>query len=219
LKFAQPGTSIRYTTNGEEPTATSSIFQKPIRITKRKTTIKAKTFGAGFLPSETASATFIKDGLPIASVTAPAPDSAYRGNGPRTFFDNDGGMADAQNKAWIGYRQPSVELALQLSKKQHVRSVLLHFLQHGDNWIYGPKQVQVFYYDGAAARFKKFAAAAFAATGSTNIRACADRTLTATAKVYTDRLKIVLHTLPVIPEGRPGSGQQSWLFIDEIKVY
>ncbi len=68
LKFAQPGTKIYYTLNGAEPTQKDAVYHQPIVIKKSLTTLKAKVFGNGYLPSETIQATFIKDGLKIKSI-------------------------------------------------------------------------------------------------------------------------------------------------------
>ena len=51
------GATIRYTTNGSEPTATSPAYSTPINVTSTKT-IKAKGFKDGWTPSATASATY-----------------------------------------------------------------------------------------------------------------------------------------------------------------
>src|SRR4051812_24542493 len=158
ITFAQRGTEIRYTTNGEELTAQSKLFQKPILVNHTITTIKAKTFGAAFQPSETAQATFIKDGLQIDSINASKPEAPYNGNGAKTLFDNEGGVLDSHNKNWMGYRQDSVVLTVFLHQKTEVHSVLLHFLEDTGSWIFLPQHLQVYYQDAAHGVLKKFAA-------------------------------------------------------------
>ncbi|MDD2228763.1 MAG: chitobiase/beta-hexosaminidase C-terminal domain-containing protein [Candidatus Cloacimonetes bacterium] len=52
-----PNATIRYTTNGSEPTETSTLYTTPINITTT-TTLKAKGFAAGMVTSVTATATY-----------------------------------------------------------------------------------------------------------------------------------------------------------------
>jgi hypothetical protein len=66
------GVSIRYTVNGSEPTSTSTQYSYAISITKT-TTLKAKAFKTGMLPSNTISKTyFINEHtftLPVVSLS------------------------------------------------------------------------------------------------------------------------------------------------------
>jgi len=57
LLCTTPDTTIRYTTNGTEPTENSSAYSTPIPITTT-TTIKAKAFRTGFIASDTATLTY-----------------------------------------------------------------------------------------------------------------------------------------------------------------
>lgn len=51
------GAQIRYTTNGAEPTTSSTLYSSPINLTTT-TTLKAKTFATGYNPSTTTTATY-----------------------------------------------------------------------------------------------------------------------------------------------------------------
>jgi hypothetical protein len=54
---AFPGATIRYTTNGTEPTSSSALYAGPIALAAT-TTLKAKAFQADWTPSATASTTY-----------------------------------------------------------------------------------------------------------------------------------------------------------------
>ncbi len=60
------GTTIRYTTNGDEPTETSDLYSVPLIISST-TTLKAKAFKAGTIPSNTASVIY------TITITIPVP--------------------------------------------------------------------------------------------------------------------------------------------------
>lgn len=57
ITCATSGATIRYTTNGSEPTQNSPTYSSPINVSST-TTIKAKGFKNGWTPSSTASATY-----------------------------------------------------------------------------------------------------------------------------------------------------------------
>lgn len=80
----QPGEEIRYTTDGTVPTRDSDEYFGPLDITST-TILKAKVFRDGFLPSSTASRTYLigaNHQLPIVSLTFDHDD----------FFHADSGM-------------------------------------------------------------------------------------------------------------------------------
>lgn len=57
ISTSTPNATIRYTTDGSEPTSTSTVYSSPISVSST-TTIKAKGFRDGWTPSATASATY-----------------------------------------------------------------------------------------------------------------------------------------------------------------
>jgi transcription elongation GreA/GreB family factor len=70
LSTTTSGATIRYTTNGSEPTASSTAYATPITITAA-TTIKAKAFKTGLTDSDTATFTYtIAVQEKVANVTA-----------------------------------------------------------------------------------------------------------------------------------------------------
>ncbi len=57
ITCSTPGATIRYTTNGSEPTESSTQCTTPLSVTEN-TTLKAKCFKSGWTPSSPASATY-----------------------------------------------------------------------------------------------------------------------------------------------------------------
>jgi hypothetical protein len=91
MTAAEDGAEVRFTTDGSEPNSGSELFANAVPITKT-TTVKAKTFKAGFLPSKTEVKTyFISEHaftLPVVSLSTK----------PAYLFDNTIGIvADGTN--------------------------------------------------------------------------------------------------------------------------
>ena len=219
LKFAQPGTKIYYTLNGGEPTQRDAVYHQPVVVKKSLTTLKAKVFGNGFLPSETVQATFIKDGLKIKSIEESVPNEKYNGNGTTTLIDDEGGIADMHSKNFLGYQQDSVEINIMLEKKQAIHSVLMDFLRDEGSWIFPPQKITLYYFDDAKNTFEVMNKKEIITDTKAKPNACVFQLVKAGAKVTTNRVKIVVQPLQSIPEWHPGKGKQAWLFIDEIKIY
>jgi Fn3 associated len=219
LKFAQQGTQIHYTLNNQLPTEKDKIYTKPIQIKNSFTTIKAMVTGAGFLPSEIVSVTFIKDGLKIRSVQQPLANQRFPGNGANTLIDNEGGMTDLNSKTWLGYQQDSVEIDITMEKKQTISSVLVNCLQDHGSWVFLPEQIRIYYLDDKEQSFQLMAEQSAHATESIASASCVPIMIGLPKKTNAGKIKIKLNGIKSLPEWHPGKGQAGWIFIDEIKVY
>jgi hypothetical protein len=91
LSSTNTGSQIRFTTDGSEPNSSSTLFTASINI-NQTTTLKAKTFRTGFIPSQTIAETyFISEhtfSLPVVSIATK----------PNYLWDNTIGIyADGTN--------------------------------------------------------------------------------------------------------------------------
>ena len=85
MSSATTGATIRYTTNGSEPTATSTIYSAPISIST-STVLKARAFKSGLADSSVATASF--------TITTPPPS----GSASATFL----GVNTTRGGTWKG---------------------------------------------------------------------------------------------------------------------
>ncbi|MDZ4681335.1 MAG: FN3 associated domain-containing protein [Saprospiraceae bacterium] len=221
LQFAQPGTRIHYTTNGETPGENDPIYRRPIVIKKSATTLKAKVFGTGFLPSETVEATFYKSGLAIEQVIHDQPNDRYRGTGYATLTDGLGGIAEHGHPAWLGFQQDQVAIEVRLEKPQKIRQLLLHVLQNQGAWIFLPQRIEVFYlYQIPETKaFVWMGTKVLDASKMDGRVACQAIVVPLDGELKTDRLVVKIYPLAQIPEGHPAKGRPAWLFLDELKLY
>lgn len=216
LRFEQAGTRIHYTTDGREPSEQSPLYRAPLVLT-RQTTVKARVFGTGFLPSETVEATFFKRGLPIASLVCPPPHPTYSGSGPATLIDGAGGDASLHSKNWWGFQRDTLSIGIDLKRRQRVREVLVHALQNQGAWVFLPTKIEVW-------TSQKGRRAVLLGTGTwpadqpnapTGRFALAVR---CRKKPKTERLWLKIYGLPGLPEWHVGKGKMGWLFLEEVGI-
>ena len=93
LSCATVGATIRYTTDGTEPTATSTVAGGPLVIGV-STVLRARAFLAGAVPSDTITHTYLLN-QSVARKSLPA--ACLTGDGPQTFFRPFGVFAVVNN--------------------------------------------------------------------------------------------------------------------------
>jgi len=215
--FNQPGAEIRYTLNGNEPTENDLLYSAPVPITKR-TEVKVKVFGENFLPSETVSATFVKDGKAIREIQFSKPNEYYAKSKPDILNDNNGGVLNYRSGGWLGYDSDTVNIDVNLKKKETINTILINLLQDENAWIFLPEQILVYYYNDKQKAFVPAGKETFVHE-TPGPKECNLREIIPSKKIKTDKLKLVLLPLKKIPDWHQGKGNHGWLFIDEIKVY
>ena len=127
LGSATPDAVIRYTLDGSEPNETSTIYSEPLKL-QRTTTIKAKGFKEGFMPSRTYSIKATK-AEPMAALSI----SPSRNGVSYTYFEGEFQWVADLAKAKMVDRgvmaEPSIKEAKQLD----------HFAYIFKGYIYAPE--------------------------------------------------------------------------------
>ena len=215
--FNQPGAAVHYTLTGKEPTEKDPLYSKAVPVNK-KTIVKVKAFGKGYLPSETVTAFFINEGKTILQARYSKPNESYAGSKPDLLHDNIGGIVNYRSGTWVGFDSDTVTVDVQLKKKEAIQTILVNLLQDENSWIFLPEQILVYYYSDKEKTFLPAAKETFQ-HDTPGPKQCSVREIKPTAGISTDKLKLVFLPLKKIPDWHAGKGQHGWLFIDEIKVY
>jgi len=219
MEFAQTGCQIHVTLNGKEPTANDPVYTRALEIKKHQTTVKAKVFGIGFLPSETVEVTFYQRGLDILAINTSRPDKRYPGDGPLTLFDGKGGIPRSDSKTWMGFQQDTVTVEITLKKPKKVQQVLLEVLHNAGSWIFLPQKVDIFCQEKGSSQLVQVGTATFPALPKDAPALCHALFIKPEKPVKTDRILVKVYPLTSIPAWHPGKGTRAWLFVDEIKLY
>jgi hypothetical protein len=215
--FNQPGASVHYTLDGKEPTESSAVYTKPIKITGTRVSVKAKTFGNGYDPSETASVVFVGGGKPIQNISFTPPHESYAKVPANILNDNIGGITQYGSGSWLGYNADTVEINIDLNQKDKIRSVLLEMLQDENSWIFLPQKIELYYLNAKQQHI--LASSSLIEPGTKAQKQCVLKEIKLPGNIRTDKLRLRIKTVGAIPDWHPGKGQHGWFFIDEIKVY
>lgn len=215
--FNQPGAEIRYTLNGNEPTVNDLLYTGPVTITKR-TVVKVKAIGNDFLPSETVTTEFIKDGKAVQEIEFSAPNEFYAKAKKDILHDNIGGFTNYGGGTWIGYDKDTAEIVITLQKKEKVKSVLIDMLQDEGSWIFLPESITLFYFEEKTNSLLQVGRQIFE-HDKPSVKKCNSYELKLPGKTKTDKVKLIFSVLKKIPDWHPGKVNHAWFFIDEIKVY
>ena len=134
-------------------------------------------------------------------------------------MDNKGGTTNISGKTWLGFQTDTVEIVLNLNKKEKVNSVLLNLLQDYGSWIFLPEKIEAYSFDSKTKTYQLIGNQVFNQDKNIKGSFCTPSVLTVKKRVKTDKIKLQLYLVKQIPDWHAGKGNRSWIFIDEVKVY
>lgn len=200
--------TIRYTTDGTEPSLTSEIYSGAIPI-NTDLVIKAAIFNS----DKKLGATFTQ---PINYHKALGkkininvqPSKTYAGSGADGLINGiTGSDTRINDKEWLGFDGEDLEITIDLGEEMEINSIETRFYEAPWMWIYAPKVIE-FGIDQHGINSK---AEIPESTGTHTV-----------VKIKLNETTRYIHlripNFGLIPEGKPGAGHQPWTFIDEIIV-
>lgn len=203
---------IRFTTDGSEPKADSKIYNSPIQI-DNSCTVKSAYFEAGQAKSTTISQTFYITKSSGKSISLKhEPSKIYGKGGAATLVDGVKGDLLRFGKNWLGFSSKDVEATIDFGSITSIEKVSLNTFNGESSWIYLPKEIQFLVSnDGISFSSIKIVFQ----EQITNRNGVLVESFPKTTAKY---LKVIVKNYGIIPDGKPGAGNASWLFIDEISV-
>ncbi len=204
---------IRYTLDGGEPTLQSSLYSNPIKVTTNQQ-IKAQSF----LAEKPIGRSWQQNirmhkaaGKKIVLKTLP--HSKYSGGGPGSLINGANGNPERYGDAeWLGFDGKDLEAVIDLGKKETINTITFRFFIGEGQWIYLPKSIQVFTSEDGLDFIEKRRSKTI--EGDQKLV----KHVIALDAVQSRYLKVVAENYGIIPKGRQGEGNESWLFVDEIVV-
>ncbi|WP_418510646.1 beta-N-acetylhexosaminidase [Corallibacter sp.] len=208
---------IRFTTDGSLPTQESQVYKKPIPFTEDMS-ITAAVFKEKKQLGTTFTETFNYHKAVGKNITLnPDPSKVYSGSGAQGLINGISGSDSRYgDKEWLGFWSDDVEITIDLGQAMGINSIKTRFYNEQGQWIYAPKEVYLKFilHDGSIVTDKKTLQAQDETLVNLDYEFIKPKKLDIKVKSIT--LKIPNYG--VIPEGRQGSGNKAWTFIDEIII-
>lgn len=139
------------------------------------------------------------------------PSEHYPGKGGFTLVDGLEGVLPRVNREWLGWSGDDVTVELDLGMATELNRVELGLLHDPTNWIYAPDTVEI-----SSSVDGKIWTPWLPGRKSLEKRKWMYETTTVQRLRY---FRFAFKNAGVIPQGSPGAGKKSWLFLDEIAVY
>ncbi len=203
---------IRYTTDGSVPSWNSAEYTSPINV-RNSATIRYAGFEKGEQKSVTSSRVFTisrSTGKSIELRTPPHED--YPANGAFTLVDGIRGDTSRFGLDWLGWWGKDLDATIDLGKTEPITHVAAGFFDGEGSWIYLPKRVELFAGPDSLHMHK------IRTVEGDEIRK-GGKTVSVTFERTDARfVRVVAENVGKIPEGKPGAGNDAWLFADEIVI-
>ena len=209
---------IHYTIDGKDVTTNDSIYKQPV-VLERPCLVKAACFNTLGEPICTERYFCYHKGMGwLKQLNSPAGNyrPEYSGGGDNALLDGNLGSNEYTDGHWQGFYGIDADLELDFGKYQKVNALNIGFLVNAHDWILQPNVVEV-YTSNDGKNYKPYKT--FTLTTETSLTGNHTfRERFELSNLSTRYLRVVVKNPGLLPEGLPGSGYDSWIFMDEIVV-
>ncbi len=218
LKTVFGDKEIHYTIDGKEVTTNDSVYQSPI-VLERPCLVKAVCFNEVGEPiCAERYFCYHKAMGRLKQLNSPAGNyrPEYSGGGDNALVDGTLGSDDYKDGHWQGFYGINADLEIDFGKVQRINTLNIGFLVNAHDWILRPNEIELFTSsDGKNYKpFKTFSLTTeIPLTGNHTFRERFE-----TTNLSTRYLRVVVKNPGLLPEGLPGAGYDSWVFMDEVIV-
>jgi len=205
--------SIYYTLDDSQPSPKSNLYNQPI-VMESNATLKAQSFLDGKAIGRVWEQSFDihkAAGKKITLQTQPHPKYSGGGDGSviNGVLGNNERYGDAE---WLGFSGEDFEAVIDFNELTAINTIKFRFFKGEGQWIYLPSAITL-WQSNDGRNYEEI-------TKKENI-AGDSKVVESSIKlknVNTQYLKIKVHNFGIIPNGRQGGGNPSFLFVDEIVV-
>ena len=217
MTCADPDAEIHYTTDGSEPTMKSPVYKSSFVILKT-TTIKAKAFKKGSVPSFVALRQFNRLNIKNTTFVNP-PAERYGKDADIALMDGKKGASGDWQNDWLGFEGVDMDATIELAVPTDIMMVKVGICHEPNDWVIWPKGIWVsFSSDGN--EFTEWEKAEFPALLRPEKLQGLGR-VEALAWVKVKQMKYVrvwIESPKVLYSGHPYAGEKAWIMVDEVTI-
>ena len=208
---------IHYTLDGKDVTPSDPIYESPIVI-DRSCMVKATCFDhEGHAVGTERYFLYHKGMGKLKSLNSPAGNyrPEYSGGGDNALIDGLLGSNDYKDGRWQGFYGVDADLELDFKQVEDLHEIEIGFLVNAYDWILRANQVKL-YVSSDGENFQL----ALTHDIQTEVKTRGNYRFREhiPVRLNTRYLRIVVKNPGLIPEGLPGQGYDSWIFMDEIFI-
>ena len=209
---------VYYTTDGTEPTETSSRYQEPFTIDSQTPTVKAKAIRNG------RESQVVEESLEYNLATMrpvhlnSKPDDAYGYKGSSLLVDGLKGDGYYRSGRYIGIYGKDLDVTVDLEDEKEISSVSVSSCLVPGDYIFGLTGLEV-HVSSDGKTYRKIASKSIPELekgSKNNVTRLDELSFDQTKARF---VRIVGKCTPVLPSWHPGAGHKTYLFIDEVGVY
>ena len=209
---AQGNTPIRYTLDGSEPEAASSLYTGPIEI-RESCTLKAKSDKNDKVYEKTFTAHKAM-GRPVVVLTETHP--SYKFNCPDLLTDGITGKGPYNSGDYAGWYNKPFEAVIDMGGQTFSKVTLSTFVYKYD-YIFNPLDLTIYTSENGE-DFTELAHTEFPVEGKVDDGNGCQKFLASFPETTAKYLKITARVIDSLPEWHSGKGHPGFVFVDEILV-
>ncbi len=207
------GKQIHYTLDGSMPSDKSPLYKQPFPVTS-DCVITAALLSDGIVTDRLQKAFAIHKGVGKKASLKNAPNKNYNRGGNDAWHNGSKGSDEQfSNDEWLGWNDEVFEGTIDFGKTEKISSVKTRFFHKPSSWIWMPKSIVIEVSDDGT-NFKSIVKKELdvpANEGAVPVELNFDA-------VNTRYFRVTVEPHGKIAPGNIGTGDASWLFVDEVVI-
>ena len=213
---ALPGYDIRYTLDGTNPTAESTLYTEPVAIDK-DCVIKTTTFNKG-IEGHPVCDTLAVGLLTFAKCTlAIEPDAGYAFNGAQQLVDGLSGSCNYRTGRWLGFSGRNCDATIELSQPKTLSEVSFNVDVFSCDGLVDCRGVEVYAQTPGSDKFELLASEEYPEMDRSKEFDVVNHVVKF-KPTEVKKLRVVIKPQWVLPEWHLLTGCLGFLFVDEISA-
>lgn len=204
--------TIRYTTNGSQPDGNSKIYTAPLNM-DQSTIITSALYDGTDKKGNVLKQIFRVNQATGKTITlVNKPHEEYCRGGGFTLINGVYGALPWNGADWLGFSGQNLDATVDLGQSITIIRAGIDVLNDEGSWIHYPKSIEVLLSDDGVTF------TSFGKLEGDKLDKSKRYVLFPVDKVKARYVKFIAENAGIIPEGKPGAGNPSWLFVDELVV-